>query len=89
MSSFIVSNYKKVHKSLTVIFGLILSILSFLELYQGTVTNVLQQVIPDDKFPLVTGILSLAIIIGRYIRQPSVSTPPSVDYRTPDEKTES
>lgn len=72
MAKILVDNASKLHKSLTVILGTLLTVVSFLELHQGTISSVLQNVLPADKFPLVSGILGFLIVVGRYIKQPGL-----------------
>lgn len=68
----LVDNANKLHKSLTVILGTLLTVVSFLEMHQDTISNLLQSVIPADKFPLISGILGFLIVVGRYIKQPGL-----------------
>ena len=62
-------NKKKLHKILTVVLGLVLVFLSFLDIYKEEILKHLQILVPADHFSTISAVIGLAIIIGRYIKQ--------------------
>ena len=73
-NSIIVENPNKLYKSFTVILGALVTILSFLEMYQGTITQFLNGFLTPEQFSVVTFVLGLLIVVGRYIKQPSLGS---------------
>lgn len=69
----IVDNARNMHKSFTVILGVILTIFSFLEMNQGMITSFLSNILTPEQFSVVTFVLGLLIVIGKYIKQPSLN----------------
>ena len=67
-------NKKKLHKSLTVILSLVLIALSVLDLYRDEILQHLQILLPMEQFSIVSAVLGLLIIFGRYIKQASIWT---------------
>lgn len=67
----IVEDAKSLHKTFTVILGAFLAIISALELNQGLVTQLLGSFLTDEQFSIVTFIIGLLVVIGRYIKQPN------------------
>ena len=67
------SNANKLHKTYSVILSVILTLVSFAEFAGKDVLHLVNGFLPENAFPLVSGIIGLLIIIGRYIKQSSVS----------------
>lgn len=69
----IVDNARNMHKSITFILGALLAIVSFLEMNQGMITGILSNILSPEQFSVVTFVLGLLIVIGKYIKQPSLN----------------
>lgn len=71
----LVQGAKNLHKSYSVILAVLLVIVSVIEKHQGLLAEMLHSIPFISQyvsFPTLTTILGVAIIIGRYLRQPSL-----------------
>lgn len=67
----LVPNWKKLHKSYTVILSILAAILSLMEIIMPAM-NLIQPVLDPATYGVIMFILTVGIGIGRYIRQESV-----------------
>ena len=64
----LVPNANKLHKTYSVILSVVLTLVSFAEFAGKDVLHLASGFLPENAFSLVSGIIGLLIIIGRYIK---------------------